>query len=165
MDRLLADSFDRVNEKYFQESLDKNRYKIKWKKLSGKYGHVTYSRDNAVITLNERLKTEQELLDYTMLHELLHTIKGFRGVRRHRGKFNNTLKGLIGVFEYKRLEGRLKEFDISLRKFRKRYVYECPNCRQQITRKRSMKDCSCINCDRIYNPDYKFVLIDKYEIT
>ncbi|MFH1788888.1 MAG: hypothetical protein ABH834_05875 [Candidatus Altiarchaeota archaeon] len=158
----LKQSFRRVNEKYLESGLKEEEYSLKWKNLSGQYGRVSHAKNHATITIHEKLAQDAQLTDYVMLHELLHTVKGFRWVRRHRGKFNQRMRELLGASEYRRLEARLRGVDIRKRVFKKRYVYECPTCRQKITRKRRIKNCSCATCDSKYNPSHKLRLIEAY---
>jgi len=160
----LKSSFNRVNEKYFNSKLRESGYSVKWGDLSGTFGRVTCSWGRAHIKVHEKLKGDLELADYVMLHEVLHTVRGFRGVRRHSGKFNRKMIELLGVEEFKRLEKRLHGVDIKKRVFRKRYVYECPGCGKQITRKKRIKNSSCAACDSRYNPSYRLVLKEDYSL-
>ena len=164
IDETLIDSARRVNDKYLDSSLDLSQYRLGWQKLTGSYGRVSHRFNNAKIILHEKLKGDDELTDYVMLHELLHTVKGFRGTRRHRGKFNSKISELQGKTEFKRLEARLKCIDIRKRVFKKRYVYECPECKKQITRKKQVRASSCAICDKKYNPRYKLALKKVYRI-
>jgi len=163
MDELKA-SFNRVNEKYFNSKLKESGYTFKWEDLSGTYGRVTYSWGRAHIKVHEKLKGDRKLSDYVMLHELLHTVRGFRGLRRHRGKFNRKMHELLGEGGFKRREKRLHKVDIKKRVFRKRYVYECPGCGKHITRKKRIKNSSCAACDSKYNPSYRLVLKEDYSL-
>jgi len=159
---ILQESFKRVNERFFQGTLRESAYQLEWRELSGTYGRVVYRRDSALILVHARLRDDAELSDYVMLHELLHTVPGFRGLRGHRGKFNGRLRELLGAGEFLRLEGRLRAVDIKKRVFRRRFVYECPSCGTRITRKKRVKYASCARCDSEYNPKYMLKLTDIY---
>lgn len=163
-ENLLKESFRRINIKHFNQKLDNEKYSLNWNDLTGQYGHVHHTLGHATITLHEKLAQETELTDYVLLHELLHTVKGFRWSRRHRGKFNQRMRELLGSSEYKRLEARLRGVDIRKRVFRKRYVYECVTCRQKITRKRRVKNSSCAKCDSKYNPEHRLKLIKECSV-
>ncbi len=41
----------------------------------------------------------------------------------------------------------------------RRYVYACPACGRQITRRRRLRLASCASCDRAYNPCYVLQLV------
>jgi DNA-directed RNA polymerase subunit RPC12/RpoP len=161
-DAVLAESFRRVNEKFFGGALEEASYAFDWKELSGQYGTVKHSRQNATVLLHSKLKGDAELSDYVMLHELLHTVQGFRSLRRHRGKFNRRLAELLGGDEFKRLERRLRAVDIKKRVFHKRFVYECPECGTQVTRKKTVRYASCARCDSEYNPKFRLKLVGIY---
>jgi predicted SprT family Zn-dependent metalloprotease len=163
VDELTA-SFRCVNERFFNGGLDENAYSFSWKHLSGRYAVVEYSKEKSRIIINTKLQNNAELLDYVILHELLHTFRGFRSVRTHRGKFNNRLKEFLGESEFKRLEEELDALDIAKRRFRRRYVYECPNCGERIIRKKKVGGTSCAKCDSEYNPEYMLVLVEGYYI-
>ncbi|MFH1403844.1 MAG: SprT-like domain-containing protein [Candidatus Altiarchaeota archaeon] len=155
-------SFRRVNEKYFNNRLAEGDYTFSWKKLSGTYASVEYTKEKSRIRVNPVIKDDEELLDYVMLHEILHTIRGFRRIRTHRGKFNDRMKELLGEDEFRRLEEKLDSMNIRQRTFGRRYVYKCPKCGQKIVRKKKVKDTSCSLCDKRYNPKYRLELVEGY---
>jgi hypothetical protein len=65
----LLDSFNRVNNEYFSEMLD--RPNLVWGQDSKRtLGHYNYQ--NNTITISTILKGQLNLLDYVMYHELLH---------------------------------------------------------------------------------------------
>ena len=163
-DEALRGSFSRVNEKFFSRELDESAYSLSWSRLAGKYGSVRYSKDGASIVVHSVLLDDVELLDYVVLHELLHTTRGFRGVRKHRGRFNEKMRELLGVGEFKRLEERLKAVDIKQRNFRRRYLYSCQGCGRTITRKKRAGNISCAKCDSRYNPKYRLKLVEAYKV-
>jgi hypothetical protein len=69
VDPVLDESFNRVNEKYFQGLLDKPN--LTWGEHSfAKLGSYAYGAN--IITISKVLEEDQELLDYVMYHEMLH---------------------------------------------------------------------------------------------
>jgi predicted SprT family Zn-dependent metalloprotease len=70
IDPQLAESFDRVNEKYFYGILE--RPNLKWgQKSVRKLGSYEYGSDTIMIS-KIFVDSDQELLDYVMYHEMLH---------------------------------------------------------------------------------------------
>jgi hypothetical protein len=75
-DPVLLDSFNRVNENYFFNSLEQPN--LEWGSASAtKLGSYEYQTDTISISLLLK-NTEQELLDYVMYHELLHKKHKFK---------------------------------------------------------------------------------------
>jgi hypothetical protein len=69
VDPILEKSFDRVNEKYFGNYLEKTN--LLWGEHSfSKLGHYHYASNT--ITISKVLADDEELLDYVMYHEMLH---------------------------------------------------------------------------------------------
>ncbi|RMF05214.1 M48 family peptidase [Candidatus Woesearchaeota archaeon] len=65
----LAESFRRVNEKYFSGMMDMPN--LRWgSESTSKLGSYHYGSDT--VTLSTALRESRELLDYVMYHELLH---------------------------------------------------------------------------------------------
>ncbi len=68
-DETLAQSFDRVNEKYFTEKVEMPNFK--WHSNKRAWGFYDYKTD--IISMNLALqKKDLECLDYVMFHEMLH---------------------------------------------------------------------------------------------
>lgn len=100
-DEILEQSFDRVNESYFNGMLDKPN--LQWGNAStSKLGSYEYGSDT--ITISTIFKNEKKLLDYVMHHEMLHkkfkfsssngrTVHHSTEFRKMEAKFENS--GLI----------------------------------------------------------------------
>ncbi len=94
IDPILEESFNRVNEKYFYNLLEKTN--LKWGNASlSKLGSYEYGTDTIMISkvLDD---ADRELLDYIMYHEMLHKKHQFtkRGSRNyhHTTEFKNKEK-------------------------------------------------------------------------
>jgi len=79
-DSFLAESFNRVNEKYFFSLIDIPN--LKWHDSKRKYGVYDFHTDT--ISISKNLKNrEEQYLDYVMYHEMLHKKLKFKpGVKR-----------------------------------------------------------------------------------
>jgi predicted metal-dependent hydrolase len=84
-DARLMSSFQRVNRKYFQGTMEIPS--IKWGSESySKLGHYHYASDTVV--LSTILLEDERMLDYVMYHELLHKKHGLtKGGRAHTKAF------------------------------------------------------------------------------
>lgn len=94
IDPVLEESFDRVNEKYFYNLLEKTN--LKWGSDSlSKLGSYEYGNDTIIISkiLED---VDKEILDYIMYHEMLHKKHKFtkRGSKNyhHTTEFRNKEK-------------------------------------------------------------------------
>ncbi|MBN2567632.1 M48 family metallopeptidase [Candidatus Woesearchaeota archaeon] len=68
-DETLAESFERVNERYFDGMMDIAN--LRWGGASAsRFGTYEYGSDT--ITISETLGDDPELVDYVMYHEMLH---------------------------------------------------------------------------------------------
>jgi len=75
-DPILLESFNRINESYFFNSIEQPN--LKWGSASAtKLGSYEYQTDTITISSLFQ-KTEQELLDYIVYHELLHKKHKFK---------------------------------------------------------------------------------------
>lgn len=75
----LKESFDRVNELYFNELIEP--VNLKWSNGSVRtFGTYEYGTDT--ITINPALKGKTELIDYVMHHEMLHKKHKFKHTAR-----------------------------------------------------------------------------------
>lgn len=75
----LDEVFERVNQAYFDGTL--NKPKLSWSRTYSKrkFGHYEPSRDRVVISLNlDTKKVPKYVVDFVMYHELLHTVHGHR---------------------------------------------------------------------------------------
>jgi len=74
---ILEESFDRVNEKYFEDFVEKPNLKLA--DSTTKLGSYDFGTDT--ITISKNLLQDQEALDYVMYHEMLH--------KKHKFNFKN----------------------------------------------------------------------------
>ena len=97
-DPILLESFNRVNEAYFFNSIEQPN--LKWGSASAtKLGSYEYQTDT--ITISSLFKaTEQELLDYIIYHELLH--------KKHKYKTSSTGKSMHHTNQFKKDENVFK---------------------------------------------------------
>ena len=88
VDPLLEESFERVNARHFDGTLEKPRL-LFGKPSRSTYGHYHYATDT--LTLSALLAGHPELLDYVMHHELLHKHLKYEhkggSARYHTGRF------------------------------------------------------------------------------
>ncbi|MBU1198569.1 MAG: hypothetical protein KKF46_02610 [Nanoarchaeota archaeon] len=106
-DPMLEESFERVNEKYFNGFIDKPN--LKWGSITfSKLG--TYEYGANTVTISKVLEEDQELLDYVMYHELLHKKHKFYSKNgrsyHHTSKFRKKEK----EFDNPDIEEKLKRF-------------------------------------------------------
>jgi len=106
VDPALLESFERVNTRYFDGTLDRPRL-LFGQRSKRTLGHYHYASDT--VTLSALLKDDAELLDYVMYHELLHKFLKYehktQKTRYHTARFRE----LEGKFPNgKKLESRLK---------------------------------------------------------
>ena len=100
-DEVLEESFNRVNEIYFNEMLDKPN--LRWGNNStSKLGSYEYGSD--AITISTIFKDERrELLDYVMYHEMLHKKFKFQ---------NKNGRNLHHSSEFKKMEAKFENKDM-----------------------------------------------------
>jgi len=96
-DKILEESFDRVNEAYFNGMLDKPN--LKWGNAStSKLGSYEYGSDT--ITISTIFKNErEELLGYTMYHEMLHKKFKFQNKNGRNLHHSNEFRKMEAKFE------------------------------------------------------------------
>lgn len=96
-DEILEDSFDRVNEAYFNGMIDKPN--LQWGNDStSKLGSYEYGSDT--ITISAIFKnSEQQLLDYVMHHEMLHKKFKFQSKNGRNLHHGNEFKRMESKFE------------------------------------------------------------------
>jgi len=81
----LAESFERVNQEFFNGMIEPTN--LKWGKPSrSRYGSYTYAQD--LITINPTLRGHPELLDFVLYHEMLH--KKFKFSNRSGRSYHHT---------------------------------------------------------------------------
>jgi hypothetical protein len=107
-DPILLDSFNRVNENYFFNSIEQPN--LKWGSASAtKLGSYEYQTDT--ITISSIFQnTEQELLDYIIYHELLH--------KKHKFKTSGT-RNYHHTAKFKKDEKQFKNSDLIEQKLKK----------------------------------------------
>jgi len=114
----LGESFDRINDKYFDGLMEKPN--LKWgQKAFRKLGHYEYASNTVVIS--DIFRAEEEFLDYVMHHELLHKKHGSKTslsgrVQHHTKEF----RADEAKYEDKDAERKLTKF---LRRKRARNIF------------------------------------------
>lgn len=100
-DEILDESFNRVNDAYFNGMLDKPN--MEWgNEATSKLGSYEYGNDT--ITISSIFKNENpEFLDYVMYHEMLH--KKFKFQNRNGRNLHHSP-------EFKRMEAKFKDRDL-----------------------------------------------------
>ena len=100
-DEILEESFNRVNEAYFNGMLDKPN--LQWgNKSTSKLGSYEYGSD--AITISSIFRNENpEFLDYVMYHEMLH--KKFKFQNKNGRNFHHSS-------EFKKMEAKFENRDI-----------------------------------------------------
>jgi hypothetical protein len=118
-DPILSDSFDRVNEKYFNGLIEKPN--LKWGSASmRKLGSYEYGSDTIMISTIFQT-AEQILLDYIMFHEMLH--KKYKFYSKNGKSFHHTgnFKKEERKFEnFGEIEKRINNF---IRQYRKKRFF------------------------------------------
>lgn len=96
-DEILEDSFNRVNEAYFNGMIDKPN--LQWgNESTSKLGSYEYGSDT--ITISAIFKDAQhELLDYVMYHEMLHKKFKFQSKNARNLHHSNEFKKMENKFE------------------------------------------------------------------
>lgn len=105
----LLESFNRVNEEYFDGFMD--RPNLKWgRKAYRKLGHFEYASNTVVIS--RVLKERVDLLDYVMYHELLHKKHGLKKSKSGKSNIHHSKEFLEeeALFRDKSVESKLKWF-------------------------------------------------------
>ena len=100
-DKILEESFNSINEFYFNGMLDKPN--LQWGNSSTrKLGSYEYGSDT--ITISTIFKnTKQELLDYVMYHEMLHKKFKFQNKNGRNLHHSNEFKKMEDKFKNKNL--------------------------------------------------------------
>ncbi|MCF7872440.1 hypothetical protein K9L97_05395 [Candidatus Woesearchaeota archaeon] len=107
-DEELIESFNRVNEIYFDGFMDVPN--LKWGgRAFTKLGHYEYQSN--LVVISDIFKDEKELLDYIMYHELLHKKHGYKKTKSGRA-MHHTKEFLEDEkkFKVKDIEQKLKWF-------------------------------------------------------
>jgi SprT protein len=104
-----------------------------------------------LILLNPRLSEYPIEIDRTLRHELAHILAQFRAGRRrispHGVEWQRACADL-GIAD----EKRCHNLPFSARPYIARFVYRCPNCRQEFPRvRRVRRSVACLTCCRAHN--------------
>ena len=100
-DKILEESFNRINEIYFNGMLDKPNLQWGSESLS-KLGSYEYGSDT--ITISTIFKdANQQLLDYVMYHEMLHKKFKFQNRNERNIHHSNEFKKMEAKFENREL--------------------------------------------------------------
>ena len=112
------------------------------------------------------LAFNREEIDRTLRHELAHLLAQFRVGRRriapHGPKWREACRDL-GIAD----EARCHNLPFASKSFPPRFVYVCPNCRQEFLRvRRTRRAIACLACCRKHNggnfdPRFRLKLVDR----
>jgi SprT protein len=137
--------------------------RIEWSsRLKTAAGRADYHQQ--LISLNPRLFEHPAEIDRTLRHELAHILAQFRAGRRrilpHGIEWRQACRDLdIGD------EKRCHNLPLVARTYAARFVYRCPNCRQEFSRVRRVRRAvACLACCRKHNggefdPRFKLKLL------
>jgi SprT protein len=121
--------------------------RVKWNpRLKTAAGRADYSQK--LILLNPRLFEHPTEIDRTLRHELAHVLAQFRAGRRkirpHGAEWRQACLDL-GIAD----EKRCHNLPFPTRTYAARFVYRCPNCRQEFRRARRVRrSVACLACCR-----------------
>ena len=124
--------------------------RVEWNpRLKTAAGRADYREK--LIWLNPRLIEHPDEIDRTLRHELAHILAQFRAGRRrippHGGEWRQACVDL-GIAD----EKRCHNLPFPGRTYARRFVYRCPNCRQEFPRVRRMRRAvACLACCRQHN--------------
>jgi SprT protein len=104
-----------------------------------------------LISLNPRLVDHPSEIDRTLRHELAHVLAQFRAGRRRIPPHGNEWRKAcadLGIAN----EKRCHNLPFPARSYAPRFVYRCPNCRQEFPRVRRVRRAvACLACCRKHN--------------
>lgn len=105
---LLREAFNRVNEKYFFNTIDVPN--LKWGSLAfTQLGSYNFHTDT--ITISSVFKENKELLDYVIYHEMLHKKHSFKSKKGRSYYHTSEFRKEEKQFEnYESIEKKLKKF-------------------------------------------------------
>jgi SprT protein len=124
--------------------------RVEWNpRLKTAAGRADYSQK--LISLNPRLFEHPGEIDRTLRHELAHILAEFRAGRRkvppHGAEWRQACADL-GIAD----EKRCHHLPFPARTYAARFIYRCPNCRQEFPRVRRMRRAvACLACCRKHN--------------
>ena len=124
--------------------------RVEWNsRLKTAAGRADYRQK--LISLNPRLSEHPAEIDRTLRHELAHLLAQFRAGRRrilpHGDEWREACRDL-GI----KGERRCHNLPFPVRRYVARFVYRCPNCRQEFPRVRRVRRAvACLACCRAHN--------------
>jgi SprT protein len=127
-----------------------NDLRVEWNsRLKTAAGRADYHEK--LISLNPRLFEHPSEIDRTLRHELAHILAQFRAGRRrispHGVEWQQACVDL-GIAD----EKRCHNLPFPARTYAARFVYRCPNCRQEFPRVRRVRRVvACLACCRKHN--------------
>ena len=127
-----------------------NDLRVEWNsRLKTAAGRVDYHQK--LISLNPRLFEHPAEIDRTLRHELAHILAQFRAGRRrippHGTEWRQACADL-GIAD----EKRCHNLPFPARTYVARFIYRCPNCRQEFQRVRRVRRAvACLACCRKHN--------------
>jgi predicted SprT family Zn-dependent metalloprotease len=127
-----------------------NDVRVEWNsRLKTAAGRADYREK--LISLNPRLVEHPTEINRTLMHELAHILAQFRAGRRrispHGIEWQQACVDL-GIAD----EKRCHNLPFPARTYAARFVYRCPNCRQEFPRVRRMRrTVACLACCREHN--------------
>ena len=124
--------------------------RVEWNsRLKTSAGRADYRKK--LILLNPRLFEHPAEIDRTLRHELAHILAQFRAGRRrilaHGDEWRAACRDL-GIAD----EKRCHNLPFASRTYATRFVYRCPNCKQEFPRVRRLRRAvACLTCCRAHN--------------
>ncbi len=124
--------------------------RVEWNsRLKTAAGRADYR--HKLISLNPRLLEHPAEIDRTLRHELAHILAQFRAGRRrilpHGGEWRQACRDLRIADEK-----RCHNLPFPARRYVARFMYRCPNCRQEFPRvHRARRAVACLACCRAHN--------------
>ena len=127
-----------------------NDLRVEWtSRLKTAAGRADYHEK--LISLNPRLFEHPSEIDRTLRHELAHILAQFRAGRRRISPHGDEWRQAcvdLGIAA----EKRCHNLPFPARTYATRFVYRCPNCRQEFPRVRRMRRAvACLACCRKHN--------------
>jgi SprT protein len=127
-----------------------NELRVAWNpRLKTAAGRADYRQK--LISLNPRLIEHPAEIDRTLRHELAHILAQFRAGRRrippHGTEWRHACRDLRIADEK-----RCHNLPFPARTYSPRFIYRCPNCRQEFSRVRRVRRAvACLACCRKHN--------------
>ena len=124
--------------------------RVEWNsRLKTSAGRADYRQK--LISLNPRLFEHPAEIDRTLRHEVAHILAQFRAGRRripaHGAEWQQACRDL-GIAD----EKRCHNLPFPARRYTPRFIYRCPNCRQEFPRVRRVRRAvACLACCRAHN--------------